>query len=113
MATTRKAPARRKRVSYWYVPLGAGQLLVEKARALSGDWRSVAREGLGLLSRTVDSLAERGERLAGSIKRSAPTRRAVDRTRVARSRVKAAATSLRRAAWATAEATRDAAGKAR
>jgi hypothetical protein len=60
-------------------------------------------------SREFDDLARRGRDLVGSIRSNAATRQAVDRARTARSRVKAAGTSVSRAAEGAAEAAGEAA----
>ncbi len=84
-----------------YAAIGAGDLAVEKVKGLR---------------RTVDpslysELVERGRDLSGRIAKSAPTKKAVDRTRTARSQAKAAATSVRKAVTANATAAKSAAGK--
>lgn len=94
-----------------YVPLGAGQLVAEKTRDLLGRAWAVAHSPGKTAVRTYQDLAERGERIAGSIRRSAYTRSAFDQTRNARSQVKAASTSLRKAAGTSATAARQAARK--
>jgi hypothetical protein len=60
--------------------------------------------------REFDDLARRGRELVGSIRGNAATREAVDRARTARSRVKAAGTSVSRAAEGAVEAAERAAG---
>jgi hypothetical protein len=112
-ATTGKKYNPRRTLSdyYVYAPLGAGQLLIEKTRELTGKaWRG-ARGGVETVTRTYRDLADRGEKLASGIVRSAYTRRAVDQSKVATRQVKAAATSVRKAVGTTAEATRAAAKK--
>lgn len=114
MATTKQAKSRPERslADYSvYVPLGAGQLAVQKAKELSGKALSLAQDRRKDLANAYKDLADRGERLAASIRRSAYTRRATEQTKVARGRVKAAATSVRKAVGATTEATKAAAAK--
>lgn len=52
----------------------------------------------------LDQYAERGKTVAGRVRASAPSRRALEQARVARSQVKAAATSLRKTVRGGAEA---------
>ena len=96
---------------YMYVPLGAAKVAFDTAKELSGKVMELAQSQRHAVARTYEDLAERGEKLAKSIRRSAYTRRAIDQTKVARSQVKAAATSVRKAAGSTVEATRAAARK--
>ena len=114
MATTKtRKPAAKKAVSdsYLYVPLGAGQLFVEKTRTLSKKAVDFAQDRRKDAFRTYEDLAKRGEKLAKSIRSSVATRRAVDQTKIAQSRIKAAATSVRKAVGETADATKAAARK--
>ena len=113
MATTTKRYDARKALADYYVfaPLGAGQVLLEKGRELSGKAVQLAQSQREDWGKTYQDLAKRGEKIVASIRRSAATRRAVDQTRVARSQVKAATTSVRKAATTAAEATRQAAKK--
>jgi hypothetical protein len=68
--------------------------------------------GLGAeVEEQFTSLAGRGREVVGSLQRGRATQAAVDRARVARSQVKAAATSVQRAGAATAEAVDEAAGR--
>jgi hypothetical protein len=94
-----------------YAPIGAGQLLVEKMRELPTAVSQIAVDPRGKVMKAYDGLAKRGEELVSSIRRSAPTQRAVEQARTARSRVKAATTSVGKAVDATAQATRSAAKK--
>jgi hypothetical protein len=114
MATTKtKKYDTRKALSdyYLYVPLGAGQLFVEKTKTLSGKAFTLAKRRRKVAVRTYEDLAKRGEKLVKSIRTSAATKRAVDQTKTARSRVRAAATSVRKAVNETAGATKSAAKK--
>jgi hypothetical protein len=112
MATTTKRYARKAFADYYvYAPLGAGQLLLEKSRELSGKAVQFAQSHREDWVKSYQELAERGEKLVASIRRSAATRRAIDQTKVARSQVKAATTSVRKAANTATEATRQAAKK--
>jgi hypothetical protein len=63
----------------------------------------------GLAGREFDDLARRGRELVGAIRTSEATREAVHRTKTARSRVKAAETSIGRAAEGAVEAAEEAA----
>ena len=81
-----------------YAAIGAADFTVERA------------------ARIVDpalysDFVARGRDLSGRIAKAAPTKRAADRTRTARSQAKAAATSVRKAVRANATAARSAAGK--
>jgi len=113
MATSTKSKSNVRKALYdyyVYAPLGAGQLLIEKAKELPGKARNVSawRQDVSTAYR---GLAERGEKLVSSIGRSAYTRRAIDQTKTAQSQVKAARTSVRKAARTTQAATRAAARK--
>jgi hypothetical protein len=96
---------------YVYAPIGAGDLLLEKTRDLSRKTWTEAQKQRRKLLKSYRSLAERGEKLVGSVSKSAYTRRAVDQAKTARSQVKAAVTSIRKTADASATATRAAAKK--
>lgn len=85
----------------FYAVIGAGDLAVEKAR----DARRIVDPAV------YSDLVGRGRDLTGRIAKAAPTKRAADRTRTARSQAKAAATSVRKAVRANATAARSAAGK--
>ena len=94
---------------YVYAPLGAAQLLVEKGKELSGRAVEMSQTGWRNVTDTYRGLAERGEKLVQSIRGSASTQRAIEQTKVARTQVKAAATSVRKAVDRTADATKTAA----
>jgi hypothetical protein len=112
MATTKTIDARKAFVDYTvYVPLGAAKVAADKAKDLSTRAWKLAKERRGSLSSTYDELADRGKKLATSVRNSTYTKRAVEQVKTARSQVKAAATSVRKATSATADATRDAAKK--
>jgi len=109
---TTKSKARKSALDYSvYVPLGAGQLLIEKSRQFSGQALKVAKGRSKDITKGYESLAKRGEKLASSIQRSVYTKRAIDQTDKARQQVKSSVRSIRRAAGATAEATQAAARK--
>ena len=114
MATTKSGYDVKKALTdyYVYVPLGATQVFIEKAKELPGKARSMSfgtwRDNV---AERYQDLAQRGHKLADSVRRSAYTQRAVEQTKVARSQVKAAATSVRKAAGTTTEATKAAAKK--
>ena len=84
-----------------YAVVGAGDYAVEKVKGI----RSIVDPSV------YSELVGRGRDLTGRIAKSAPTKKAVDRTRTARSQAKAAATSVRKAVTANATAARSAAGK--
>jgi hypothetical protein len=96
---------------YVYAPLGAGQLLIEKTRALGAKAVETAKAQRENASDSYRDLAGRGEKIVSSIRRSVYTKRAVDQAKTARTQVKAAATSIRKSAGTTAEATKVAAKK--
>jgi hypothetical protein len=113
MATSTKSQRKLRKALfdyYVYAPLGAGQLLIEKARELPGKAKSVSAWRQDL-SRAYRDLAERGEKLVSGIRRSAYTQRAMDQTKTAQSQVKAARTSVGKAVRTTERATRAAARK--
>lgn len=62
-------------------------------------------------AKEFDQLAKRGEKLFGTIKRAAPTKRAASQAKSAKSKVKAASTSVAKAAEATTDAVVSAVGK--
>lgn len=84
-----------------YAVVGAGDAVVDKVK----DVRKVVDPSV------YAGLVDRGRDLTGRIAKAAPTKRAVDRTRTARSQAKAAATSVRKAVKANATAARSAAEK--
>jgi hypothetical protein len=84
-----------------YAVVGAGDFTIEKVK----DARRIVDPSL------YSDFVARGRDISGRIGKSAPTRRAIDRTRTARSQAKAAATSVRKAVKANATAARSAAGK--
>ncbi len=84
-----------------YAVVGAGDFTIEKVK----DARRIVDPSL------YSDFVARGRDISGRIGKSAPTRRAIDRTRAARSQAKAAATSVRKAVRANATAARSAAGK--
>ena len=98
------------------VALGTGDFVVEKAKELAGnlrqfDPRTFWSERQQQLFSAYDELAKRGETLRKSITRSAPAKRAIDQTKVARTQVKAASTSVKKAFEAGAETAKTAAKK--
>ncbi len=109
--TKRKYPSGKTLAEYYiYVPLGAAQLVAEKAKEFSGSTVGTVQRGTqnvvqfvrggreSVLS-TYQDLAKRGKSLATSIGRMSATQRAGTQFKTARS-------SFRRGARATAEATR-------
>ena len=84
-----------------YAVVGAGDFTIAKVK----DARRIVDPSL------YSDFVARGRDISGRIGKSAPTRRAIDRTRTARSQAKAAATSVRKAVRANAAAARSAAGK--
>jgi len=94
-----------------YAPLGAGQLLVEKTRELAIKAADTAKGQRKGIAKSYSNLAQRGEKLVSSVRKSAYTRRAVDQMKTARTQVKGATTSVRKAAGGTAQASKAAARK--
>lgn len=113
MATTKGKSVPRKtwRDYSLYVPLGAGQLVVEKTRGLMDKAWAVAQSPGTTAVQAYQGLAARGEKLAQSIRRSAYTQTAFEEAKSARSQVRAATTSVRKAAGSTATVAKAAAKK--
>lgn len=88
-----------------YAVVGVGDFALEKAK-------SVRTFDLNKSEKLYDDFVSRGQKLSTSIKNSRPSKRAVEQTKVARTQVKSAATSVRKAVGANVKATRSAAGKA-
>lgn len=111
--STKSRTGARKALSDYalYAPIGAGQLVVERSREASKKAWTMARKRRKSVIKAYEDLAKRGEKLVTSIRRSASTRRALDQAKTARPQVKAAATSVRKSAGATTQATRAAAKK--
>jgi Rho termination factor, N-terminal domain len=107
-----------------YATVGLGGAAVELARSIDrlrmevpGQVRQLVDQGVAtgrslpdLAGREFEGLARRGRDLVGAIRTSNATQEAVHRTRTARSRVKAAGTSVGRAAEGAVEAAEQAAG---
>jgi hypothetical protein len=98
------------------VALGTGDLVVEKARSFATNMRKFEPKsfwsGYGKqVFRTYDDLVGRGEKLRKTIVRSGPAKRAAAQTKVARTQVKAATTSVRKAFGESAGAAKTAAKK--
>jgi hypothetical protein len=124
MATTnRKYSAKKAFTDYYiYVPLGAAQVVAEKAKHFSDTtFGSVKRSAQGAAQfvtggrqnavGTYQDLAKRGKSLASSIGRMSATRRAAAQVKSARSSIRRAAKATTEATKATATATRAAAKK--
>ena len=96
--------------------IGASDLVAQKAKTFAGglkefDVKTVWAKAQKEMTKNFDQLAVRGANLRKGIKDSAPAKRAAAQTSQARRQVKAAATSIRKAVNANAEATRSAAKK--
>ena len=113
MPTTKTKYGSRKALLdyYVYAPLGAGQLMMEKSKELAEKAANTAMTQRRSVAKLYTELAQRGERLVSSVRRSAYTKRASDQIKTARVQVKGAATSVRKAAGSTATATKAAAKK--
>lgn len=96
---------------YVFAPLGAGQLAVEKTKEFAGKAVKAAGTQRRTFVKQYTQLAQRGEKLVSSVRKSAYTRRAADQMKTARRQVKGAATSIRKAAGSTATASKAAAKK--
>lgn len=101
-----------------YAALGVGDSAVgllrslpRRAGELPGDVRSAVGGLVTTAGKGLDSYARRGRGVARSITGSRPTRRAVAQGKVARSQVKAATTSVRKAVDEGVDAAGSAAGK--
>ncbi len=118
-ATTSSAQLDPRTLAFAY--LGVGELAVTAVREASGRVIELVRNPRGVqdlrgrvtvdVTKFVGDLASRGERLFGSIRSSAYTRRAMDQSKIARSQVKAATTSVRKAVDTATVAAREAVKK--
>ena len=103
-------------IAFAYV--GAGELAVTKVRSFSGrvvefvrkphDFQEMGEKLATDVTKVVDDLATRGEKVVHEIRSSAYTKRAMEQSKVARSQVKAARTSVRKAVDTATEAAREA-----
>jgi hypothetical protein len=107
-------------VDVLYATLGAGQIVMEKAKDLAGRTRYYyTPEGFKAYwadqgkkaQKTFEDLTARGRKIVKSVESSAAYKRAEEQTKAARTQVKAAATSVRKAFAADVEATKVAAKK--
>ena len=112
MTTQTKYDTRKALFDYYvYAPIGAGQLVVEKAKEFSAKAFATAKQPRTTLTKTYRDLVHSGEKIVKSIRPSSYTKRAIEQTKTAGSQVKAATTSIRRAARGTAVATKAGAKK--
>ncbi len=88
-----------------YAVVGAGDFTIEKVRDLR------ALTDLRQTQEVYTDFVTRGRTITKKIQNSAPTKNAVAQTKTARSHVKAAATSVRKAVKADVKATTSAAAK--
>ena len=88
-----------------YAVVGAGDFALEKAKNVGNIDRKKSEK-------LYKDFVYRGQKLSTSIKNSRPSKRAVEQTKVARTQVKSAATSVRKAVGANVKATKSAATKA-
>ena len=88
-----------------YAAVGVGDFALEKVRRT----RNIVDRNRN--QKVYTDFVKRGRGLSKKITDSRPTKRAVEQTKVARSQVRAAATSVRKAVGANAQATREAARK--
>ncbi len=104
-----------------FASVGAGDLAFSAVRGFSDRVITIVRspsEAQGMADKlsvdvfkTVEGLATRGEKLVGSIRGSAYTKRAIDQRKVARAQIKSARTSVRKAVETTTAAAREAVKK--
>ena len=93
------------------VPQRVGEL-VDRSRKLPETAPKRLQKLQKRASKTYTDYSKRGEKLVTRIRKSAPSKRAVEQTKSARARIKAAATSVRKAAGANIEAVSSAVDKA-
>lgn len=103
-ALREEAPVRVKNLSSQ-----APQQVAERFQSLTGQSRARVLDLRTEAEKQLDTYAGRGREVVGKVLGSATTKRALDQTRVARSQVKAAATSVRKAVGASADAAEHAA----
>jgi len=106
-------------IAFAYV--GAGELAVSTVRSFSDkvvefvrtprDMQSMGDKLSTDMTKVVEDLAARGEKVVDSLRKSAYTKRAFDQSKIARSQVKAARTSVRKAVDSATEAAREAVKK--
>ena len=94
-----------KSENFVYALVGVGDFAIEKVKNLSTLDRARSEK-------LYDDFVKRGRKLSTSIKNARPSKQAAEQTKVARSQVKAAATSIRKAVGANVKASRSAATKA-
>jgi hypothetical protein len=116
---SRKDAAKALSDYYVYAPLGAGQLVFEKAAEVTRLALGAVREKRGDVLGAYRDLAKRGRALVSTVRRSPATRRADQKIDAARVNLRSTVKSARRtgrattkAARATASAARSAAAKA-
>lgn len=90
----------------------APKQLTERFQAVTTQGKATVTGLRGTVETQIDSYASRGREVIGKVQNSAATKRALEQSRVARAQVKAAATSVRKAVGATADAAEVAAEKA-
>jgi len=79
-----------------HVPLGAGQLLIEKGMELTVKVGSFAQDPRTRVRRTYADLAKRGEKVAKDLRHSRIGRRAIGQTKAATDTVRAAVSGTKR-----------------
>ena len=90
----------------------APKQLTERFQAVTTQGKATVTGLRGTVETQIDTYASRGREVIGKVQNSAATKRALEQSRVARAQVKAAATSVRKAVGATADAAEVAAEKA-
>jgi ElaB/YqjD/DUF883 family membrane-anchored ribosome-binding protein len=94
-----------------YAVLGSGDLAIDRTKQLVERIQGYLRDSRGRVGSGYRDLVRRGERTVASVNRTPAVKRAKDQTKTARSRVKGAATSVRKALGANVEAVQTAAKK--
>lgn len=106
-----EAPVRVKTLSTT-LTTEAPKQVTARFQAVTTQSKATVTELRGQVENSIGSYADRGREVLGKVQNSAATKRALEQSRVARSQVKAAATSVRKAVGATAAAAESAADKA-
>lgn len=106
-----EAPVRVKTLSTT-LTTEAPKQVTARFQAVTTQSKATVTELRGQVESSIGSYADRGREVLGKVQNSAATKRALEQSRVARSQVKAAATSVRKAVGATADAAESAADKA-
>ena len=97
---------------YGYAVVGTGNLVLDTTKqAFQRTVSFVTETGRKDTTKAYQGLVERGEKIVGSIQRSVPVKRAGEQTKVARTQLKSAVTSVKKALGAQTEAVKASAKK--